>query len=33
LWVEGTIEEHWGSRDPEAAVNAVIDIVYGADAG
>ncbi len=33
LWVEGTIEKHWGSRDPEAAVNAVIDIVYGADAG
>jgi AcrR family transcriptional regulator len=33
LWVEGGIQDHFGSIDPETAVSAVIDIVYGADAG
>jgi AcrR family transcriptional regulator len=33
LWVEGGIQDHFGPIDPETAVSAVIDIVYGADAG
>lgn len=33
LWVQGTIEDHWGSIDPEAAATAVIDIVYASSAG
>jgi hypothetical protein len=33
LWVEGGIQDHFGSIDPEIAVSAIIDIVYAADAG
>lgn len=33
LWIEGTIRDHCGSIDPEAAANAVIDILYAADGG
>jgi AcrR family transcriptional regulator len=32
LWVEGSIEDYWGSSDPEVVANAVIDILYAADA-
>jgi len=33
LWVEGGIQDHYGSIDPEAAASAVIDILYAAAAG
>lgn len=33
LWVEGGIQDYFGSNDPEIAAGAVIDIVHAADAG
>jgi AcrR family transcriptional regulator len=33
LWVEGGVEDYWGSSDPEVVASAVIDIVHAADAG
>jgi AcrR family transcriptional regulator len=33
LWVEGGIQNHFESIDPEAAASAVADILYAADAG
>jgi AcrR family transcriptional regulator len=33
LWVEGGIQDYFGSIGPEAALAAVIDIVYAAGAG
>ena len=33
LWVEGGIQDHYGSIDPEVAASAVIDILYATDTG
>jgi hypothetical protein len=32
LWVDGSIQDRFGSIDPDGAASAVIDTVYGADA-
>jgi AcrR family transcriptional regulator len=31
LWVEGSVQDQFGSIDPESTATAVIDIVYGAE--
>ena len=33
LWVEGGIQDYFGSIDPETAASAIIDIVYATGAG
>jgi AcrR family transcriptional regulator len=31
LWIDGSVQDRFGSIDPEIAASAVIDIVYGAE--